>query len=77
MRAPAFRFMVILVAAGAFVLSSSAAYGQLGGVLGKVKKTADDAKKVVEVGQKLRSGFADLTEEEEYYIGRSVAALIL
>ena len=77
MRAPAVRFMVILVAAGAFILSSSAAYGQLGGVLGKVKKTADDAKKVVEVGQKLRSGFADLTEEEEYYIGRSVAALIL
>jgi predicted Zn-dependent protease len=40
-------------------------------------KTAQTAKTAIQAGQKLRSGFADITEEEEYYIGRSVAALIL
>lgn len=32
---------------------------------------------VVKTAQTLRSTFADITDEEEYYIGRSVAALIL
>ena len=77
MRTTRSRIFGILVIVGALLSSSSASFGQLGGVLSKVKKTADDAKKVIEVGQKLRSGFADITEEEEYYIGRSVAALIL
>jgi predicted Zn-dependent protease len=39
--------------------------------------TAGDAQKVLETGEKIRGTFADITEEEEYYIGRSVAALIL
>ena len=38
---------------------------------------ADKAEKVAQVGQKVRSTFADISEEEEYYIGRSVAALIV
>ena len=77
MRASVARILGLLAMVGALLTPSSASLDQLGGVLSKVKKTADDAKKVVEVAQKLRSGFADLTEEEEYYIGRSVAALIL
>ncbi|MCX6564436.1 MAG: M48 family metalloprotease [Candidatus Aminicenantes bacterium] len=77
MRASVARILGILVMVGVLLTPSSASFDQLGGVLSKVKKTADDAKKVVEVGQKLRSGFAEITEEEEYYIGRSVAAMIL
>jgi predicted Zn-dependent protease len=77
MKTQASRILGILVMVGALLTPSPASFGQLGGVLSKVKKTADDAKKVVEVGQKLRSGFSDITEEEEYYIGRSVAAMIL
>jgi predicted Zn-dependent protease len=32
---------------------------------------------LLQKGEALRSSFSDITEEEEYYIGRSVAALIL
>lgn len=70
----AFGFMVV---AWALMFSSCASLDQVTGALGKATQVADDAKAVIEVGQKLRSGFADITEEEEYYIGRSVAALIL
>lgn len=38
---------------------------------------AEQAEKVAKVGRAFRKGFADLTEEEEYYIGRAVAAHIL
>jgi predicted Zn-dependent protease len=37
----------------------------------------DRAEKALKVGTAFRKSFADLTEEEEYYIGRSVAAHIL
>lgn len=50
---------------GADLLSSS----------GKVSRSDVDA--VVQTGTALRKTFSDITEEEEYYIGRSVAALIL
>jgi predicted Zn-dependent protease len=46
-------------------------------ILGTANRIADEAKPFVQAGQKLRSSFADITEEEEYYIGRSVSALIL
>jgi predicted Zn-dependent protease len=46
-------------------------------MLNTAAKTADDAKTVVKTVEKLRSTFADITEEEEYYIGRSVSAMIL
>lgn len=46
-------------------------------VLNTANKVADDVNTVKTVGEKLRSSFADITEEEEYYIGRSVAAMIL
>jgi len=46
-------------------------------VLGKAADAADKADKVVSVAMKFRSSFAEITEEEEYYIGRAVAAIIL
>lgn len=36
-----------------------------------------DAEAAVKVGKALRDSFADINEEEEYYIGRAVSALIL
>ena len=57
--------------------ASCAVLDQGTGLLGTAGKVADDAKTVKTAGEKLRSSFADITEEEEYYIGRSVAALIL
>lgn len=42
---------------------------------GKVSR--EDAESLVKTAETLRSTFADITEEEEYYIGRSTAALIL
>jgi len=45
--------------------------------ISKVKISEEDKKTLVETGKTLRSTFADISEEEEYYIGRAVAALIL
>jgi predicted Zn-dependent protease len=69
---------VSLAALGfAALLVACSAIQQATDVLNSAMARADDAKTVIEAGQKLRSSFADITEEEEYYIGRSVAALIL
>ena len=46
-------------------------------ILDTANRVVDEARPFVEAGQKLRSSFAEITEEEEYYIGRSVSALIL
>jgi beta-barrel assembly-enhancing protease len=43
----------------------------------KGKISEKDRASLVATSQALRSTFADITDEEEYYIGRSVAALIL
>jgi predicted Zn-dependent protease len=45
--------------------------------LGSIKLSSSDQQALVKTGKALRSGFQDLTEEEEYYIGRAVSALIL
>jgi predicted Zn-dependent protease len=42
---------------------------------GKVSR--EDAQSLVKTAEVLRSTFADITDEEEYYIGRSTAAIIL
>lgn len=42
---------------------------------GRISETDKEA--LLRTGEALRSSFADITEEEEYYIGRSVAALML
>jgi len=41
------------------------------------KISAGDAESAVKVGKALRNSFKDITESEEYYIGRAVAALII
>lgn len=41
------------------------------------KISQEDARSLVQTADVLRSTFADITEEEEYYIGRATAALIL
>lgn len=46
-------------------------------VLNTANRVAADANTVKTAADKLRSSFADITEEEEYYIGRSVAAMVL
>lgn len=67
-------FVCILV----FFVMSCSIMEQGVGVLseaGLVKK--DDAQSIVKTSKALRKGFGEITEEEEYYIGRAVAALIL
>ncbi len=68
------RIPAVLAVVVGLLLASTAAQAQLGGILDKVKKGADTANKAAKV---VRSTFGDISEEEEYYIGRSVAALIL
>jgi beta-barrel assembly-enhancing protease len=45
--------------------------------IGSIKFTDSDRQALQRTGQALRSSFSDITEEEEYYIGRAVAAVIL
>jgi predicted Zn-dependent protease len=67
-------FVCILV----FSMMSCSIMEQGAGVLseaGLVKK--DDTQSIVKTSKALRKGFGEITEEEEYYIGRAVAAVIL
>ncbi len=45
--------------------------------LGSLKITQSDADAIVKTTKALRKSFSEITEEEEYYIGRAVSALIL
>jgi predicted Zn-dependent protease len=58
-------------------LASCASLEQGIDILSRAGQAADQAERIVATGQKIRSTFAEITEEEEYYIGRAVAALIL
>ncbi len=62
---------VLLVFAGCSVIDKGTQ------ILGQAETVVDKGEKVVDTAKKLRSAFSDFTEEEEYYIGRSVAAIIL
>lgn len=42
-----------------------------------ISERGKDAEAIVKTAKILRNSFADITEEEEYYIGRAVSALIL
>ena len=42
-----------------------------------ISERGKDAEAIVKTAKTLRNSFADITEEEEYYIGRAVSALIL
>ncbi|MBM3293837.1 MAG: hypothetical protein FJY82_04845 [Candidatus Aminicenantes bacterium] len=66
-------FILTAVAVG-LVVGQGCGQIRLPGKIGDAAQKAKDASKIVKV---VRSGFGDITEEEEYYIGRSVAALIL
>ncbi|MDH4198356.1 MAG: M48 family metalloprotease [Candidatus Aminicenantes bacterium] len=46
-------------------------------IIGKADSAAQKADAIVQKAEVVRSTFADISEEEEYYIGRSVAALVL
>jgi predicted Zn-dependent protease len=70
------RTWILLAGAAVVLFSASFASGQIR-LPGKLGDIADKAKDAVKVAKTVRSTFADITEEEEYYIGRSVAALIL
>jgi predicted Zn-dependent protease len=76
MRSSQNSFLILGTLAIALSLASCSVIQQGTELLGS-GKTAETAKTAIQAGQKLRSGFGDITEEEEYYIGRSVAALIL
>ncbi len=72
-----------LRAASGFLLAVLLAFGgcslveQGTDIMGKAGDVIEKGDKVVKAYGKLRAAFGDFTEEEEYYIGRSVAALIL
>jgi predicted Zn-dependent protease len=66
--------LVLAVALLGAVLSQACAQIRLPGKIGDAAQKAKDAAKIIKI---VRNGFGDITEEEEYYIGRSVAALIL
>lgn len=69
---------IIPAAMLAIMLASCTAIQQGVDILSQEGKISEkDRNAIVRTGQVLRSTFADITEEEEYFIGRSVAALIL
>lgn len=75
---PRFAAFSLFTLAAAFLLSSCSAVQQGADLLvaqGKISESDRDS--LVRTTQALRSSFADITEEEEYYIGRAVAANIL
>jgi len=77
MRAPRLRFVPALALAWILLLSACAAIVKVTDAMNELGLVEDDVKQVVDLGAQIRNSFLDLTEEEEYYIGRAVAALIL
>jgi predicted Zn-dependent protease len=71
------RFWTVVLAAGIVFASAAPLLQAQIKLPGKIGQATQKAKDALEVAKTVRSGFADITEEEEYYIGRAVAALIL
>jgi len=67
----------VLVIALLFLVSCSAVETGVDFLADQGKISESDKESILKTGEALRSSFSDITEEEEYYIGRSVAALIL
>ncbi len=70
--------LIVLFAIGLGILVSCSVVQQGTDILvskGKMKES--DQKTLLKTGEAIRSSFAEITESEEYYIGRAVAALIL
>ena len=72
------KFLVLLVLS-ILLLAACSTINQKGKeILGRVDQISEKDKELItKTGEALRSSFQDLTDEEEYYIGRSVSALIL
>jgi predicted Zn-dependent protease len=64
------------VALAVMLGSCSAVKDQIGTLTGG-KVTSQDVETAERVTKAVRNSFADITEEEEYYIGRAVSAMIL
>lgn len=71
--------IIALLSLSFFLLASCASLQQKGQeILEKSGQISEKDKELLaKTGEALRSSFQDLTDEEEYYIGRSVSALIL
>lgn len=71
--------IIAFLGLGFFLLASCASWQQKGQeILDKANQISEkDKELLLKTGGALRSSFQDLTDEEEYYIGRSVSALIL
>ena len=69
--------ILVLLAAASFLASCSVVQKGADILTETGKISESDRQSIVKTSEALRSTFADITEEEEYYIGRSVAALIL
>ena len=61
----------------AILMTCAAVEKGLDVIPGADKISERDKEAIVKTSKAIRSTFADITEEEEYYIGRTVAALIL
>jgi len=78
MRKPLRRPFILTALAVASFLASCSVVQKGADILAESGKISEsDRQSIVKTSEALRSTFADITEEEEYYIGRSVAALIL
>ncbi|MGB8953411.1 MAG: M48 family metalloprotease [Candidatus Aminicenantales bacterium] len=68
---------LFLLTLGIFFTGCSALQ-QGAGILGSIGTgSAEEKSSLVKVGKAIRSSFSEITEEEEFYIGRAVAAIIL
>lgn len=68
----------LVLLAACLLMASCSAVQQGADILAASGKISEsDRQSIVKTSQAVRQTFADISEEEEYYIGRSVAALIL
>lgn len=78
MKAPRFGSVVAAAALAALVLSQCSVVPKGAGVLGDTGKISEkDRDSIIKTSEAVRSTFSEITEQEEYYIGRAVSALIL
>jgi len=78
MRVRKFKVIVFFFIGLASFFSSCAVVQKGADVLTETGKISEkDRQAIVKTSEAVRSTFADITEEEEYYIGRAVSALIL
>ncbi len=78
MKAPRFGSLVVAAALASLFLAQCSVVQQGAGVLGDAGKISEkDKDSIVKTSEAVRSTFSEITEQEEYYIGRAVSALIL